>query len=127
MALATANYFLKWLSRLIPIKRSDALTATLGNDSGSIFLVKTGSVLSINQQILPEGLCYIIGTLRSNCRVGQRAFALFSLIKPYVRFSLIRLSDILLSTALRHAAISCKPFSCNRSLVAYSPFSFRVC
>lgn len=35
MALATANYFLKWLSRLIPIKRSDALTATLGNDSGS--------------------------------------------------------------------------------------------
>ena len=27
--------FLKWLSRLIPIKRSDALTATLGNDSGS--------------------------------------------------------------------------------------------
>lgn len=35
MVLATANYFLKWLSRLIPIKRSDALTATLGNDSGS--------------------------------------------------------------------------------------------
>ena len=35
MALATANYFLKWLSRLIPIKRSDALTATLRNDSGS--------------------------------------------------------------------------------------------
>ena len=35
MALATANYFLKWLSRLIPIKRSDTLTATLGNDSGS--------------------------------------------------------------------------------------------
>jgi hypothetical protein len=42
MALATANYFLKWLSRLIPIKRSDALTATLGNDSGSIFSVKVG-------------------------------------------------------------------------------------
>lgn len=42
MALATANYFLKWLSRLIPIKRSDALTATLENDSGSIFSVKVG-------------------------------------------------------------------------------------
>lgn len=42
MALATANYFLKWLSRLIPIKRSDDLTATLGNDSGSIFSVKVG-------------------------------------------------------------------------------------
>ncbi len=35
MALITANYFLKWLSRLIPIKRSDALTTTVGNDSGS--------------------------------------------------------------------------------------------
>ena len=70
---------------------------------------------------------YVIGTLQSNCKVGQRVFALFPLIKPYVRFSLIRLSDILLSTALRHASISCKPFSCNRILVAYSPFSFRVC
>ena len=70
---------------------------------------------------------YVIGTLQSNCKVGQRFFALFPLIKPYVRFSLIRLSDILLSTALRHASISCKPFSCNRILVAYSPFSFRVC
>lgn len=43
MALADANYFLKWLSRLIPIKQSDALTATLGNDSGS--------KESVNQQL----------------------------------------------------------------------------
>ena len=70
---------------------------------------------------------FVIGNYSVMCRVGQRAFALFPLIKPYVRFSLIRLSDILLSTALCHAAISCKPFSCNRVLVPYSPFSFRVC
>ena len=37
--LAAANYFLKWLSNLISIKRSDTLTATLGNDSGSIFYI----------------------------------------------------------------------------------------
>lgn len=51
MALITANYFLKWLSRMIPIKRSDALTATLGNDSGSIFNVKVGQK-SVNQHLI---------------------------------------------------------------------------
>mgnify|MGYP003608097046 CR=1 FL=1 len=38
---------------------------------------------------------YVIGTLQSNCKVGQRVFVFFPLIKPYVKFSLIRLSDIL--------------------------------
>lgn len=52
MALITANYFLKWLSRLISIKRSDALTATLENDSASIFNVKVGQKrVQINNHI----------------------------------------------------------------------------
>ena len=52
MALITANYFLKWLSRLIPIKRSDALTTTVGNDSGS--------KESVNQQLLKESAVMLL-------------------------------------------------------------------
>ena len=89
------------------------------------FVIKRRDSKYISSALILYAIYYI--AIFFSCRVGQRAFALFPLIKPYVRFSLIRLSDILLSTALCHAAISCKPFSCNRVLVPYSPFSFRVC
>ena len=63
MVLVTANNFLKWLSRLIPIKQRDALTATWGNDSGSKESVNQQELVLLTLYL--ENLILRIGSLDS--------------------------------------------------------------
>lgn len=71
---------------------------------------------------VPSILCYSNYYNLFYWQVGYKVFALFPLIKLCIEFSLILLSDILLSTALRHAPT----FFLNPSIRQVRTFSLRI-